>query len=85
VADSHGNGDRDLKSPQEIGQLAGVSRWTVLRWARDPVCPLPAYRPTKSTVLISLTKFYAWLELRQAAPDLEGIATQVVSGLGRKR
>lgn len=86
MSDRHTNRDRcDLKSPQEIAEIAGISKYSVLRWARDEDCPLPVYRVSKSTILISLTEFLGWLHSKRTVPDVERIATEAVESLKRTR
>ena len=73
---------RDLLRPQEIAQRAGdLTHWTILRWARRKDDPLPAFRPSRGTVLISWTAFLTWLERQNQGLDLEAIADEAVGSL----
>ncbi len=77
--------ERDLHSPSEIAELAGVSKYSVLRWVRAPVRPLPTYRLSRSTILISRAQFLAWLEAKRTVPDVERIAAEAVLSLTRSK
>ena len=79
------DGDRrDLLTPKELAPEAKVSKWTLLRWAARGEDPLPSFRPSRRTILISRTAFLTWLARQNRELDLERIADEAVNDVRRK-
>lgn len=57
------NGSRRLWGLPSIAQCLGVSTDTARRWANDPACTVPIYRPDGKWLAIR-SELLAWLRRR---------------------
>jgi hypothetical protein len=77
-------GPESLLSLEQLSAASGISVRTLRSLLKDPIDPLPHYRP-RSKIYVRLGEFNAWMARRRGGvtsqQDLDRLVAETVAGL----
>jgi hypothetical protein len=76
-------GRESLLSLEKLSAYSGISVRSLRTFLKDPIDPMPHYRPGGGKIYVRLGEFNTWMERRRGAgkQDLDRLVAETVAGL----